>query len=63
MMFQSMIKAPPMNMDVAMTQTSAVTAGVQLILDEYEVTDEDRRKASHPRFGGLFVLHHLAEPS
>lgn len=35
---------------------------IQVILDEYEATDDERRKADQRRFGGLFVLHHLAEP-
>lgn len=33
------------------------------ILDEYEATDEERRKANQPRFGGLFVLHHVVDPA
>ncbi|MGB3735805.1 MAG: hypothetical protein WA964_12655 [Ilumatobacter sp.] len=36
---------------------------IQVILDEYESTDDDERRVEgQPRLGGLFVLHRLTDP-
>jgi DNA-binding transcriptional ArsR family regulator len=39
----------------------AFLARVQLLLDEYSDSDDDRRDSGAPSFGGLFAMHRLAE--
>lgn len=34
---------------------------IQVILDEYTSTDDERRAAKHARVGGIFVLHRTAD--
>lgn len=31
------------------------------ILDEYQATDDERRRSGQPQLGGLFVLHRIAQ--
>lgn len=35
---------------------------IQVILDEYEVSDDERRAHGRPRLGGVLVLHQLVNP-
>ena len=37
-----------------------ITQRIQAVLDEYELTDAERKRRNHPRVGGLFVLHRHA---
>ncbi len=43
--------------DAARTE---MMARIQEVLDEYVATDDERRNAGHPQFGGLFALHRAA---
>lgn len=44
------------------TERDAMVERIQMVLDEYEACDAERRANNRPRLGGLFVLHRLAPP-
>ncbi len=45
------------------TERADMMTRIQSILDEYEAGDDERRRAGQPRFGGMFILHGLSDPS